>query len=580
MRLAELDEARAQATLIAALDAGATLLDTADVYGRDARDTHGNERWIASVLATREHPRPRIVTKAGLVRHDGARWIPNGQARHLRVNAHASREALGVDALDLLLLHAPDPRTPIATSVRALDALRREGIARAIGLSNVSLRELDAALAITELDAVELALSPFDEARFRSGVIERALERGLMVLAHAPLGGPQRARRLPRDPTLARIADKHGVSAADIVLAWLRDLAPNVVPIPGPRTPETARAAVHACHLALDDEDRAALDARYPFAARTRPARSSTRSTREGEVVIVMGLQGAGKSTLARELEQKEYLRLNRDELGGTLRGIAKRLDRALSEGARRVVLDNTYASRASRSEVIDVAAKHDIAVRCVWIDVPMPIAQANVARRMIEGNGALLAGEALRAAARRDPSVLPPNALSRLAQQLEPPHASEGFARVEVVPFARRARPTHDRAAVIVALDALVHGLDDVRVDDARLATLHAQPVDVRAAIGWMPQSDARGEEQLARWLERVRTRLGVNVSVCSHPAGPPICWCRPPLPGLAVELVEKERLDVARVTLVTTRDAQRTIAEGIGSAHVPAGAFFSDRA
>jgi aryl-alcohol dehydrogenase-like predicted oxidoreductase len=126
------DEARALATLHAALDSGVTLLDTADAYCWDAGETGHNERLIARALAswTGDASRVRVATKGGLTR-PGGRWVADGRARHLAAACAASRKALGVERISLYQLHAPDPRTPLATSVRALAALQRDGLARA-----------------------------------------------------------------------------------------------------------------------------------------------------------------------------------------------------------------------------------------------------------------------------------------------------------------------------------------------------------------------------------------------------------------------------------------------------------------
>ena len=84
-----------------------------------------------------------------------------------------------------------------------------------------------------------------------------------------------------------------------------------------------------------------------------------------------MGIPGAGKSRLAEDYAARGHLRLNRDERGGTLRALAAELDAALRSGTRRVVLDNTYATRATRSRVVEAAARHGAVVRCVWLDTP-----------------------------------------------------------------------------------------------------------------------------------------------------------------------------------------------------------------
>src|SRR4051794_15177369 len=127
------DETRAAAVLSAALSGGVQLLDTSDAYCHDDNETGHNERLIAAAIVTVTTP-VFIVSKGGLERPGGA-WVPNGRGKHLATAARASRERLGVVAVDLYLLHAIDPKTPLATSVRALARLRDEGVIKEIGLS-------------------------------------------------------------------------------------------------------------------------------------------------------------------------------------------------------------------------------------------------------------------------------------------------------------------------------------------------------------------------------------------------------------------------------------------------------------
>jgi len=196
------DDGRGRAVIAAAIDAGVSLLDTADAYALDDGDAGHNERLIAQALAELPGRRVEVVTKGGLIRPGGA-WQTDGRARHLATAARASRDRLGVAALDLYLLHAVDPQTPLATSVRALGRLRDDGVARAIGLSNVGLTQLEAALAIAPIAAVEIELSPWKLDAIRGGLVTACAARGIRVLAHRPLGGPAGVRRAAADPGTA-----------------------------------------------------------------------------------------------------------------------------------------------------------------------------------------------------------------------------------------------------------------------------------------------------------------------------------------------------------------------------------------
>src|SRR5215510_10563378 len=129
------DDERAIELLHAAFDSGVTFLDTADAYCLDDSETGHNERLIARALSGWSGDRSRIIvaTKGGLTRPGGA-WVANGRGRHLRAACESSLRALGVERIALYQLHAPDLKTPLATSVRALASLREDGLVERIGL--------------------------------------------------------------------------------------------------------------------------------------------------------------------------------------------------------------------------------------------------------------------------------------------------------------------------------------------------------------------------------------------------------------------------------------------------------------
>ena len=535
------DDARAIAVLHAALDAGIALFDTADAYCVDDADIGHNERLIARALATwaGDRARVRVVTKGGLTR-PGGRWVPDGRATHLRAACERSLAALGVERLDLYQLHAPDPRTPLATSVRALAQLQRDGLVDAIGLCNVTVGQIEEARRIVEIASVQVEVSIWHDEHFLSGVVEHCLANRLPLLAYRPLGGPSRRRKTEADPALTAIAARHGATPFEIALAWLMDLSDLIVPLPGATRLETIESIARAGRLVLSEADRAELGARVPAAAACRPsARLSKRATeapRDGEVVIVMGMPAAGKSTLAESMVAGGYHRLNRDEVGGTLRGLLPALEQAVRSGATRIVLDNTYPSRKSRAEVIRAAAAHGLPVRCVWLSTSIEDAQTNAAWRLVTRHGQLPV----------DGPFLP-NAQFKYRRDFEPPDVTEGFSRVDEVPFVRRLDPEFVNTAVIVSCD-----------DPADLAPLAARLREFRdggyrlLGIAWRP-AIAEGTESEATVKagfadECRRLGLDVDVEICPHPAGPPRCWCRKPLPGLGVLFVHRYRLDPAR--------------------------------
>jgi aryl-alcohol dehydrogenase-like predicted oxidoreductase len=528
---------RAAETIIAAAEAGITVFDTARAYGE-------SERLLGLALRGSS---ARIVTKGGMTHVDDA-WIPDGRAKKIVADCEASLLALDGLPINTYLVHAPDPRTPWSTTVRALARLLDERLVGRIGVSNVNRPQLDEAVELAPIAAVEVALSVFDDRALRGGLVERCEALGIAVIAHSPLGGPRRAGTLARRSDLADAARAHGATPAEIALARLLALSPSIVAIPGATRADTVHSAARAARLDLPAAERAKL--------RPAPVRRSAGE----DVVLVMGIPGAGKSRVAQEYVARGYRRLNRDERGGGLRGLADALEAELADGIRRVVLDNTYLTRSSRSYVLDAATRHRIPTRCVWPNTPLAQAQVNLVLRLLEEFGHLPMPEELRDEARRRPGVLTPTSQMRAVRELEPPGADEGFAEVEVVPFARAAKP--GRPGVFIAAAAL-----------ARLGSESTPAAGYREAphlvFDW-------NEGATLEVLDPVVAHLAASVAgpvaaaVCPHGPGPPRCWCRPPLPGLPLAFAREHDVDPSRSLLIGTGPAHRTLATALGAGYV----------
>jgi hypothetical protein len=275
-----------------------------------------------------------------------------------------------------------------------------------------------------------------------------------------------------------------------------------------------------------------------------------------------MGIPGAGKSRLAEDYIARGYLRLNRDERGGGLRELARALEESLSSGLRRVVLDNTYLSRASRSYVIEAASRHEIPARCLWLSTPLAQAQLNLIQRLIERFGTLPAPDELRRLARSEPGVLMPTSQMRALRELEPPSGDEGFASVEVIPFVRVPPPGPAPRGVFVAAAALRGAAWERLVQSADPGAPHL-------VFDWTPGGALETLDPCARQL-RAAVSGPVRSALCPHGGGPPTCWCRPPLPGLVLAFAQAHGLEPAGSILIGTSSAHRTLATTLGARYL----------
>ena len=618
------DETRAVEVLHAALDGGVSILDTADAYCLDDSEVGHNERLIARALQTWSGDRRhiRVATKGGLTR-PGGEWVPDGRGRHLRAACEASLRALGLERIHLYQLHVVDPRTPLATSVRALAALKKDGLVEHVGLCNVNVGQIEEARRITEITSVQVELSPWHDTNVLNGVARYCIAHRIQLLAYRPLGGARNRRRMLFNRALLEVSARHGATAAGIALAWLADLSDGIVPLPGPTRLETVRSLIQSRNIQLTDLDRSRLDAEFPAGqafrnatpvmiaggpapdearareglpllvrARSGDSLDSPNPVRDGEVVLVMGLPAAGKSTIARALVEQGYTRLNRDETGGTLRDLLPRLERAVAEGASRVVLDNTYVSRASRALVVQAATKVGLPVRCVWLSTSVEDAQVNAVSRMLSKYGRLLEPDEMRKAVKRDINAFAPGVQFRHQRELEPPDPVEGFSQIDTIAFERTRDVSMTNRALIVWCDDVLlrsrsgsrspSSSNDAEVFVERGAILRRYRDEGWRLLGlaWRPEiaDKTLTADQVDAVFARMQELLGVSMEIlyCPHGAGPPVCWCRKPLPGLGVVFSQQHRLDPPQCIYVGEGSQDPGFARRLGFQYCDVRGFF----
>lgn len=256
------DPARAVRTVHAALDAGVTLLDTADAYGLGAHEVGHNERLIATALASYGGNTSDVLvaTKGGHTRPGGDAWALDGSPAHLRAACEASLRALGVEAIGLYQYHRPDPDVPYAESIGALEELRQEGKIRYVGISNADPDQIELAMRTTHLATVQNEYSPAHRSAQRE--LDLCARHSIAFLPWSPLGGVSSAARLGADfAPFDEVARERGVSPQQVCLAWELAQADVVVPIPGASRPESIIDSAAAADLVLTPAELARLSA-------------------------------------------------------------------------------------------------------------------------------------------------------------------------------------------------------------------------------------------------------------------------------------------------------------------------------
>jgi aryl-alcohol dehydrogenase-like predicted oxidoreductase len=255
---------RAERTIHAALDAGVTLIDTADAYTPSHTDPGFNERQVAAALASYRGDTSHVLvaTKGGHTRTPGGGWGLDGRPGYLKAACDASLKRLGVEAIGLYQHHRPDPDVPYADTIGALAELRDAGKIRLVGISNANVELIEVARSVLGADglaSVQNELSP----RYRDDLAEivpHCAANGIAYLPWSPLGGISSAGGLgAAHPAFAEVAAERGASPYRVCLAWLLAQAPVVVPIPGASRPESIVDSVGAASLELSPEELARL---------------------------------------------------------------------------------------------------------------------------------------------------------------------------------------------------------------------------------------------------------------------------------------------------------------------------------
>jgi len=237
------DKANAHRVLRRAYELGANFFDTAESYG-----PHHSELAIAEAM----HPYPKdlvIGTKCGLVRPKPSRWDEDGRPEKLRRDLEGSLQRLQLERIDVYQLHAPDPKVPFEEQVGALADFQREGKVRHVGLSNVTLKQLEQARSIVPIVSVQNRYNIGD--RHSEDVLQACERLGIAFLPWYPLGDGAALR----SAKVKALAQKLGATPAQVALAWLLKKSPVMLPIPGTGSIAHLEENMQAAGLELSDAD-------------------------------------------------------------------------------------------------------------------------------------------------------------------------------------------------------------------------------------------------------------------------------------------------------------------------------------
>ena len=242
------DEEEVKNVLRRARDLGIDFIDTADSYGPGV-----SERLIAETFGP-DYEDVTIATKGGLWRTLAGDWPTCGEPEYLQNTLMGSLDRLGVDSIDLYQYHRPDPDTPFADSVGQLAEFKDEGYVDHVGISNVSVEQLDEARDIVEIATVQNRYNVGD--RDSEAVLEACGEYGIGFIPWFPLGSGDLG---DRGEIVAEIADAHDASEQQVALAWLLGRSEVTLPIPGTSSVSHLEDNVAAAEIDLSDDEMARL---------------------------------------------------------------------------------------------------------------------------------------------------------------------------------------------------------------------------------------------------------------------------------------------------------------------------------
>jgi len=297
-------------------------------------------------------------------------------------------------------------------------------------------------------------------------------------------------------------------------------------------------------------------------------------------IVVIMGINAAGKSSHVKWFVDQGYQRINRDLTGGDLEGQVEIASDAMYNGVDKVVLDNTYPTKKSRASIIKLAKELKATIECHWLSTSLEDAQINACLRMVRKHGRLLRPEEM--AKSKDPNAFPPAALFHYRKIFEEPTTKEGFDKVIDVPFVRVWTPEYCNKAVIFDYDGTLRDslgdfdyptkVSEIKVIPRMAAVIEDFKKKGYILLGASNQSGiSKGilsEADAVACFEETNRQLGARLDFlyCSHRIPPVSCYCRKPHAGMGVSFIEKYKLRPSDCIMVGDQTTDKTFAERCG--------------
>lgn len=311
------------------------------------------------------------------------------------------------------------------------------------------------------------------------------------------------------------------------------------------------------------------------------------------EVVLIIGLPASGKTSIAKDFVFREYARLNRDLAGGSVKDLLKPLKEFIlsAEDLPGVVLDNTYGKPESRIAVVKLCKEYNIPVRCIWLQTSTEDALFNAALRMIEKYESLLGPSEIKN--NKDSNLFPPGVVYHYAKNWVKPSLEEGFAEILEQPFTRKNKPGSSQKALLLDYDGTLRNtksgrhypkdIEDIEIRPKVKEVLHKYVKDGYLLLGASNQSGISKGELTAKQADACFKKtnqlleLDIDYVYCPHPSGPPSCYCRKPMPGIAIHFMYKYKLLPENMIMVGDLTTDKTFANRCNIPYLKESEFFN---